>query len=33
MKKTKWLDLVIPALIFVAPIILITVTFYNPGRL
>ena len=33
MKKTKWLDLVIPALIFVAPILLITVTFDNPGRL
>ena len=33
MKKTKWLEVAIPLAIIVAPIILITVTFYNTGRL
>jgi hypothetical protein len=35
MKKTygKWIELVVPAAIFVVPIALIAVTFYNTGRL
>ena len=33
MKKSKWLEWAIPAVIFVLPIVLITVTFYNTGRL
>ena len=33
MKKTKWLEVAIPVAIFIAPVILITVPFYNTGRL
>ena len=33
MKRTKWVELVIPAAIFFVPIVLIAVTFYNTGRL
>jgi hypothetical protein len=33
MKNTKWFEVAIPVAIFIAPIILITVTFYNTGRL
>ena len=33
MNNTKWLDVAISVAIFIAPVILITVTFYNTGRL
>jgi len=33
MKRTKWVELAIPAAIFFVPIVLIAVTFYNTGRL
>ena len=33
MKNTKWFEVAIPVAIIIAPFILITVTFYNTGRL
>ena len=33
MKNTKTIDMAISAAIFVLPLILLTVTFYNTGRL
>ena len=33
MKDSKWVDMAVSAAIFFLPLVLITVTFYNTGRL